>query len=53
MKILKFSECFQYISQLSTCVQSLILIYRGKTFKEAHMFKMSILHDDPRLNSLW
>ena len=50
--IFQFSESVQYISQLSGCVRSLILIDREKTFQGADMFKMSILHDDPDLNSL-
>ena len=49
-KISQFSESVQYISQLSACVRSLILIDRGKTFQEADMFKMSILNGDPGLS---
>ena len=51
-KTFQLSESVQYISQLSACARSLILIDRGKTFQEADIFKMSILHGDPGLNSL-
>ena len=52
MKIFQFSESVQYILQLSACMRSLILIDRRKTFQEADMFKVLILHGDPGLNSL-